>query len=80
MNASGRMSDDDKAFVDPGNRSIDRPITRCRTCRAWWTISTEDAPIAKCPCGGVLESVDMAAHIRTLPYVPFVPPVPAVKK
>jgi hypothetical protein len=67
------MANDDKAFVDPGNRSIIRPMARCAICRAWWTTDENDRS-PKCPCGGDLELVDMEAYVKAVePYVPFDP-------
>jgi DNA-directed RNA polymerase subunit RPC12/RpoP len=72
------MSDDDKAYRDNGNRVIHRPMTRCATCRAWWSIA-EDDPDPKCPCGGRLVIVDVEKEAAHLDYKPFVPPPPVVK-
>jgi hypothetical protein len=45
--------------------SFERVMTRCRTCKNWWSVGPHDEP--KCPCGGELVPVDMKAHIASLP-------------
>lgn len=40
-------------------------MTRCQRCRRWWSVAPSDEK--RCPCGGELEVVDMADHVRQLP-------------
>lgn len=48
---------------------IVRAMTRCRTCRCWWSVGPDDE--MRCPCGGELAGVDMEAHMKTLPVAPY---------
>lgn len=57
---------DGKEYVDPGGGQITRAMVRCTLCRAWWSTAGRD-DLAMCPCGGLLELVDMEAHIAALP-------------
>lgn len=56
----------------PKSRVITREMTRCSTCRGWW--STLDGDPSHCPCGGELVPTDVVEHAATLEYVPMKPP------
>lgn len=44
---------------------FERDMTRCMLCKRWWSVGPSDE--RRCPCGGDLEVVDMAAHVQSLP-------------
>ena len=61
----------DKDYLPNVGGEVHRAMTRCKACRSWW--STDGKDITSCPCGGELEVVDMEAHAKTLPKVPYDP-------
>src|SRR5687767_13812104 len=63
----------------PSRRPIVRPMARCRTCSAWWSVSMDGVTVVddkpaftteKCPCGGELELVDMDKHMSAVTPAP----------
>lgn len=59
-----------KEYLPPRGGEVVRAMARCIECSRWWST---DGNMIRCACKGELEIVDMAAHMKTLPYVPYDP-------
>jgi hypothetical protein len=60
------MSDRDYKAPD-SSATVNRAMTRCGNCQAWWSVHPDDPNRRNCPCGGVLMVIDMDRYIQTLP-------------
>lgn len=65
-----------KEFQPPRGGTIVSMLTRCVACRRWWSLPEPDLRwindgvgvlVNTCACGGLLEIVDMAKHLASLP-------------
>jgi hypothetical protein len=62
----------DKEYRAPDiNLQVERIMSKCETCGAWWSASSgypkPPPSLTRCPCGGLLRAVDMEAHLAGLP-------------